>query len=103
MFKLAIGITSQEFVVSTDGQFSMKYPHEGEISENPLKIEILARNGLSMDVFGINNYTRGEKVKSVQASFVYVADGSKMVEFRKGWNPEKSLEKIYAHKTEQVC
>lgn len=94
MFKLALGITSHEFVISTDGQFSMKYP-TGELSENPLKIEILSRQGLSIDVFGINNYSRGEKVKSVQASFVYVADGTKMVDFRKGWNPEKSLDKIY--------
>lgn len=99
MFKLAIGISENDFVVSADGKFLFKFPHDGVIHENPLKIEILSSNGMFMDVFGINNFSQGEKCKSVQASFVYLPGGTKIAELNKNWNPEKSLERIYGLKS----
>lgn len=90
MFKLAISITSHEFVISVDGGFSMKLDHEGEISENPLKIKIISHDGTFVDVFGINNYSKGEEVKSVH--FVCVASENNAEKI----NPAKSFEKIYA-------
>lgn len=95
MFKLAIGFTCHEIVVSTDGHFSMKYPHDGELNDNPLKIEILSYNGMHMDIFSINNYSRGENVQTYQASCVYVAGGTEIVRINKDWNPAKSLQRIY--------
>lgn len=103
MFKLAIGLTSHDFVVSTDGNFSMKFPHNGVLlNDSPLKIEVLSSDGMFMDIFGINNHSREEMGNSLQASFVYLADGAKMAQLNKDWSPKKSLERLYSHKTFQV-
>ena len=71
----------------------MKYPHDGELNDNPLKIEILSYNGMHMDIFSINNYSRGEIIQLFKASCIYVAGGTDVIKMNK--NPAKSLERIF--------